>query len=359
MNDFNKIITKPSLIVLKNICEENIKKMTEKAIASKCIFRPHFKTHQSAKIGELFKKYDVNKITVSSISMAQHFTLYGWSNILVAFVFNHREIDVAKELNKKIKLYLIADSTQTVRFLAQNIKQEINLYVKIDTGNHRTGVDIDDFNSLDIIIDEIKKHRNINLIGFLGHCGHTYYAKNKNEIINIWNTTLIKMKILKNRYSSIFNELIVSLGDTPSCNIISNFYGVDEVRPGNFVYNDLMQIKLGTCTYNDVAVLVACPVVSINKNKKQLVIYGGAIHFSKEHILNENGEIIYGIVSKINNGIIEPTKDCYLTSLTQEHGIVSCNSLFINSINIGDIIYVIPVHSCLTNNQLLNSIFYY
>ncbi len=290
--------------------------------------------------------------------MAEFFAFNGWNDILVAFVFNHREIKAASELNKKINLYLLADSVETIRFLSKNAKQYINLYIKIDTGNRRTGIDVEDYNSIDTIVDEIKKHKNINFIGFLGHCGHTYFAKSNNEILTIWDTSLEKLNLLKKRYISYFPELIISLGDTPSCNLLNNFYEVDEIRPGNFVYNDLMQAELGTCNYKNIAAIVACPVVAVYKKRNEFVIYGGAIHFSKEYITGKNGEKVYGIVSKIQNGYIEPINDCYIASLTQEHGVVYCNHSIIKTINIGDIVNIIPVHSCLTSHQLLNSTFY-
>ena len=55
-------------------------------------FRPHFKTHNSAFIGNWFRKLGIHSITVSSVSMAKFFSAYGWRDITIAFPVNPLEI---------------------------------------------------------------------------------------------------------------------------------------------------------------------------------------------------------------------------------------------------------------------------
>ncbi|GAB1455531.1 hypothetical protein MASR2M48_08380 [Spirochaetota bacterium] len=57
---------------------------------------------------------------------------------------------------------------------------------------------------------------------------------------------------------------------------------VDEARPGNFAYYDLQQLGTGACSPGDVAVAVACPVVGIYLERSEAVVYGGAVHLSKQ-----------------------------------------------------------------------------
>ena len=67
--------------------------MAAKAKNNNIIFRPHFKTHQSKKVGEWFREEGVDKITVSSVSMAKYFIEHNWKDITIAFPFNILEID--------------------------------------------------------------------------------------------------------------------------------------------------------------------------------------------------------------------------------------------------------------------------
>ena len=89
-------ITGPTLLVNKEICLRNIEKMAMLAKQHRMKFRPHFKTHQSAKIGEWFKLFGVEAITVSSVKMAEYFANNGWKDITIAFPVNLLEI---KDMN--------------------------------------------------------------------------------------------------------------------------------------------------------------------------------------------------------------------------------------------------------------------
>ncbi|MBW6460253.1 MAG: alanine racemase, partial [Bacteroidales bacterium] len=150
-----------------------------------------------------------------------------------------------------------------------------------------------------------------------------------------------------------FPELLISIGDTPSCSLVEDFSGVDEIRPGNFVFYDLMQYSLGACTLEQVSVALACPVVGKYPHRNEIVIHGGAIHFSKDFLYKSSGERIYGYVVKIGDKEwSKPVPGAYLSSLSQEHGIVRANREFIDEIRLGDVVGVLPVHSCLTANLM-------
>src|SRR5512140_22273 len=90
-------IKKPELLLDESKCRRNIRTMADKARSSKVIFRPHFKTHQSLEIGNWFREEGVNSITVSSVTMANHFARAGWKDITIAFPVNLRE---EKEIEK-------------------------------------------------------------------------------------------------------------------------------------------------------------------------------------------------------------------------------------------------------------------
>ncbi|MFP4059012.1 MAG: hypothetical protein ACLFUC_00845 [Bacteroidales bacterium] len=63
-------ITSPTLLIDEQKCRANIEKMALRAQKNKVLFRPHFKTHQSATIGNWYRDHGVTAITVSSVKMA-------------------------------------------------------------------------------------------------------------------------------------------------------------------------------------------------------------------------------------------------------------------------------------------------
>jgi D-serine deaminase-like pyridoxal phosphate-dependent protein len=191
--------------------------------------------------------------------------------------------------------------------------------------------------------------------GFLAHSGHTYAARGKEEIEKIHAREIEIMAALKQKYVSTFPEIEISVGDTPACSVSENYNGINEIRPGNFVFYDLMQVQIGSCNYKDIAIALASPVVAKHPERKEIILHGGAVHLSKEYILTENGKKSFGSIVKLNenNTWGQPLKDTYLRSLSQDHGIIKTNSNEIfNSISEGDLIGVLPVHSCLTADMI-------
>ncbi len=343
---------KPSLIINKQKVRTNIDNMFRKAMDSNVIFRPHFKTHQSAEIGMLFKGQGVTKITVSSVSMAIYFADNGWHDITIAFPVNINQIDEIVELSRRIKLNVLVESVFVADILSKEITHSLGVFIKIDTGYHRTGLLPED-PEIEIIIKTIEINNQLVFKGFLSHAGHTYVAKGRNEILQIMDESKTILANLKQKYISQFPDIITSYGDTPSCSMADNCIGFDEIRPGNFVYFDVMQYHIGSCDFDDIAVVVACPIVAIYPKRNELVIYGGAIHLSKEFIAADNNFKLFGyVVNFTKTGWSAPIPGAYVSSLSQEHGIVSMPEKYLNTFNPGDTIGVLPIHSCLTANLL-------
>lgn len=352
MNFLNNI-TEPTLLLDKQKCLKNIRRMKQKADKNNVQFRPHFKTHQSVEIGEWFRQEGVLSISVSSLKMATCFAEAEWKNITLAFPVNIREVSQINELAGKIKLNLLFIHKETVEFLDQHLDNQVGGFIKVDTGYHRSGIPATDKKHIKKLYRSIRNSGHIQFKGLLAHTGQNYHAVSKTEIVSNYCNTLEQLHHLADTCCSDQKQMIVSIGDTPSCSIVDDFSGVNEIRPGNFVFYDLMQYKLGSCTPNQVAVIMVCPVVSVQKERNEVVIWGGAVHFSKEHILQKNKTFSYGrVVELTTKGWKWAGNDEFLASVSQEHGIVKLLPEKIASIKPGDLIGIIPVHSCLTANLM-------
>jgi D-serine deaminase-like pyridoxal phosphate-dependent protein len=341
-------ITKPTLILDEAKCKANIAFMVEKANTHNVMLRPHFKTHQSLEIGRWFKDVGVQKITVSSLDMADYFS-EEWNDITVAFPVNILEIDTINRVAKKITLNVLIESVASAEFLIKHLlNHSVNFLIKLNIGNGRTGLLPTNTETIDAILEATKHSDKLNFIGFLGHAGQTYKCRSKTDILKTHERAKATIVSVKNKYKTKYPELIASYGDTPSCSVAENFEGLDELRPGNFVFYDVMQVQIGDCTYNDIAVAMACPIVSIHKDRNELVIYGGGIHFSKDRI-EDQGKTIFGIVAQNDvQGWNDPIPNMYVKALSQEHGVVVVPQTEIDTYTIGDLIYVLPIHSCMT-----------
>ncbi len=346
-------IIRPTLVLDKAVCMRNIERMAKKATEYKMRFRPHFKTHQSAKIGEWFRDFGVKAITVSSVQMAEYFAANGWDDITIAFTINILEIDNVNRLAGKIKLNVLVENSEAVEFLAKKANHPLSVWIKIDTGNNRTGIEPSNTSLIESIIEKISKNDRLNFKGFLTHTGHTYSAVSTDEIFSRHFDALLKLKTLKKQYKSVFHDIEISMGDTPAATLCTTFNGVDEIRPGNFVFYDLMQQNLGVCSFDDIAVKMVCPVVAKHLLRNEVVIHGGAVHFSREEIINIDGKSMFGrvIIRKNDNKMmLDPMN--YLSKLSQEHGILKVVQKEFKNFEVGDLVEIIPVHSCLTANLM-------
>jgi D-serine deaminase-like pyridoxal phosphate-dependent protein len=346
-------ITKPTLLLSKEIALRNIQNMVRKANDYELIFRPHFKTHQSAEIGEWFRDAGVKCITVSSFTMANYFAEIGWDDITIAFSVNIPEIPEINELAGRINLNVLIENKEGLVALQEKITWHTGVFIKIDTGSNRTGIDASRTSLIDELLEAIQKSPLLQFKGFLSHTGNTYQATSTHDIFSRHFDALLKMKALKARYRSEWPELIISLGDTPSCSICDNFDSVDEIRPGNFVFYDLMQFKLGVCKLTDIAIRMVCPVIAVHPSRNEVVIYGGAIHFAKDSIINIDGKPLFGRILVEENGkkLLLDERN-YLHGLSQEHGILKITPQDLHYFKPGNLIEIIPVHSCLTANLM-------
>ncbi|GGZ26193.1 alanine racemase [Echinicola pacifica] len=342
------IITAPTLFLDEKKALNNLKKMSEKAKKSHTRLVPHFKTHQSRHIGEWYKEYGVTEITVSSIYAAEYFLPQLWENIHIAFPFNPLEITKLNRLAAEQSISVQLVNAATAGLLADNLLQQVGYFIEIDAGYGRTGVEVSDFGTIEAILRTSLKTNKLKFRGFYIHAGHTYHSSPE-EIQAIYHQTTSALTMLKDKYNSEFPDLVIRLGDTPSCSIQQDFAGIDEVGPGNFIFYDLTQAALGSCTKEDIAVALAAPIVDIKKHKNEILVHGGGVHLSKDVLILPNGQKSYGEVVFIHEDGWEILEEpAIVKSISQEHGVLQAPKAIIDRVHLGELIGILPVHSCMT-----------
>lgn len=346
-------VERPTLLLNEDRAKANIAYMAEKARRSGVNFRPHFKTHQSAEIGTWFRSHGVSAITVSSVEMAAYFAAYGWEDITIAFPVNLRQIDALNALSRRIRLGLLVESVESAAFLAARLSTPTDIWLKIDTGAGRTGIRWDQPDRIPAIIHALQSSPQLHLRGLLSHAGNTYGAGSARQVQRIYKDSLQRLENpLAIAAKASGCALEISVGDTPACTLVDDLSGVDEIRPGNFIFYDSEQFLWGTCRADQIAVAVACPVVAVHPERETVVIYGGAIHFNKEFTTNQ-GERAYGLAALPSaSGWGEPLEGAYVSALSQEHGLVHMPRRWLDQIQVGGLLVILPAHSCLTVTAL-------
>ncbi len=348
-------IDQPALILDEDTARRNIDRMATKALHNRVDFRPHFKTHQSVEIGDWFREKGVDKITVSSVEMAEYFADNGWQDVTIAFSLNVRQSERIRKLAQKIKLQVLVESAEGIRSIASLTDCSPGVWVKIDAGNNRTGLDWQQVDQVKELCNLVKRSPNLHLLGLLTHSGNTYRARTRAEVCSIFRDGIDRLQHLRLAMEDHgLKDILLSVGDTPGCTLCDDWSNVYEVRPGNFVFFDAQQFIAGVCEYQDIAVAVACPVVAKHPLRREVVVYGGAIHLSKDYV-EINGQRSYGLVALQDGdrwGAQVP--EAIVKGLSQEHGIISLPGSEFERINIGDLLFILPAHSCLTVQVMRN-----
>jgi D-serine deaminase-like pyridoxal phosphate-dependent protein len=339
-------IASPTLLIDEKITRANLEKMANKAHGLEKKLVPHWKTAQSRTIGNWAKEYGIREVTASSISLAEYLCGQGWDSIHIAFPFNIREIPRLNRIAAKQGISVQVVNVATAKALAEGLTERVEFFVELDAGYGRTGIQETQEAELEAIFTHANGSEFLKFKGFYIHPGHTYYGKDMDKIHLESQEALAKMKA---KYLHRYPNLVTRLGDTPGCAVRSEFGEVDELGPGNFVFFDLMQVQLGSCTKEDIAVCLAVPVVDIRKDRKEILIHGGGVHLAKDVLINEDGSKNFGeIVILHEKGWSIPSHRSFVKSISQEHGIVQASDELLASLQVGDLLGILPVHSCMT-----------
>ena len=342
-------IKKPTLVLDEVKAKRNLQLINSKIRSQNIRFRPHFKTHQSNEIGEWFRDAGIDAITVSSVEMAQYFAENNWKDILIAFPVNILQIEEIINLSKNIDLGLLFEDSVSVHYVDQQIQNPVKGWIKVDSGAHRCGLEVNQFEQVYSLAEEIAQSKNIRLQGLLTHDGHTYHRNNAREVNEIYQKSVDDLNHLRSFLNKKgLQNIEISVGDTPSSRLVENYEEVDELRPGNFLFYDVQQFEAGVCQLEDIAVCLACPVVAIHQGKNEVIVYGGAIHLSKDTHPWMNIEQAFGLVTLPSTSGWEIKIYGYVRSLSQEHGILKFPDGIPEELKIGSLVCVLPAHSCLT-----------
>ena len=347
-------IQRPTLLLDEAVCRANIEWMARKAARTGTRLRPHAKTHQSAAIAEWLREAGVTALTTSSVAMARYFVDNGWQELTIAFPVNWRELGAIEELAQQVRLSLLVANEQSAHFLAGQLHQNADVWLEVDTGDRRSGVSWDEAERLDQMRCIIEAAPQLRLRGLLSHAGHSYEARDEQSAAVIWAESLARLRSLREALQNRgAGPLEISPGDTPGCMAAADFTDVDEVRPGAFLFHDLMMRQIGVCRDEDMALGIACPVVDVQSSRRQWVIYGGAVHLSRDGLF-ENGELHYGEIAAFDpeRGWGEAIPAARVVHLSQEHGLVQTDEAHFDRFQPGDLLVVRPVHACMTAHHL-------
>jgi D-serine deaminase-like pyridoxal phosphate-dependent protein len=291
-------------------------------------------------------------VTVSTLAEARAFAANGFEKITYAVPIESGKFAEAIEISRDCELSLITDDSDVPDQLNEAAKRanvNLNLFLKVDCGYHRCGVEPTTREATEIP-KRISNASNLRFAGILTHAGHSYNCQTKPEVLALARHERDLMAGFGEALRKEVGQVpIVSIGSTPTITSVDHLDGIDEVRPGNYIFFDAFQATLGSCSFDDCALTVLASVVHRDRVRRKVIIDAGAIALSKDRgPVGLNPDCGYGKVLDLEGSDLNLT----VGEMSQEHGsvIVKDENTF-DRLRVGSRVRVLANHSCLTAAQ--------
>ncbi|MBD0373094.1 MAG: alanine racemase [Pyrinomonadaceae bacterium] len=343
----------PCLVLDIERVRRNAERMAERVGAQGANLRPHVKTHKCVEVARLQTRGHNGAITVSTFAEARAFARQGFTDILYAVPVEPGKFDEAIELSRECESFsLITDDLEIPALLNERARRagvSLDLFLKIDCGYHRCGVEPESAEALEIprrILDS----SNLRFRGILTHAGHSYHCRTKEELLALARHERDVMIEAAERLRSLNIPVpTISIGSTPTITHVDHLDGIDEARPGNYIFFDAFQATLGSCGFDDCALSVLSAVVHRDRARLKIVLDAGAIALSKDRGAVEfDPDCGYGLVLDLQGR----DTGARIGALSQEHGeVLLSDEESFNRFRVGTRVRVLANHSCLTAAQ--------
>ncbi len=331
----------PVVVVDLDRLERNVQAMAERARAAGVALRPHLKSHKTLEIARRQAAAGAAGVTVAKLDEAEAYLDVGFTDLFVANeVAGPAKWARAAALQKRGTVALGVDSVEGARGLAAAAAAEdvvIPVLIEIDSGLHRAGLLPSE--AVADLAEAIAELEALNLRGVFTHAGHAYGAHSVDEVRDIGRKEASDAsqaaELIRARGITC---PVVSVGSTPTICATGVQPGVTEIRPGNYVFFDRMQVALGAATPENCSLSVISTVIS-RPATDRLVLDAGSKTFALDR--GAHGlEALAGFGQDTEHGLV-------LNRLSEEHGVLDPGG---TSVGVGERLRFNVNHACTVAN---------
>jgi D-serine deaminase-like pyridoxal phosphate-dependent protein len=309
-------------------------------VGGRAALHPHVKTHKSRAIAALQREAGAVGFTVARANEAAMLLEAGLGPVTLAQPFVAPAV-VAGLLGAFVArgLRCIADSLATVAAVgaaAAEADGPVATFLKVDVGLHRCGVDPDGDAAL-AVARAIRDDGRLRFAGLMAHAGHAYGAGSPEGVRAVATAEKAMLARLRGRLEAAGIAVpAVSVGSTPTLLADAGFEGIDEVRPGNYVFYDLAAVRLGLVRRDDLALGVAATVISANSRFS--IVNAGSKTLSSDLGAHGTGGVGYG-----EAWVAGRDAPIAVAKLSEEHGFLATEG---DPLPVGTAVLILPNHAC-------------
>ncbi|MDA0194510.1 MAG: D-TA family PLP-dependent enzyme [Bacteroidetes bacterium] len=326
-------IDSPALLIYPDRVASNISKMIE-ITGGVHRLRPHVKTYKMAEIVRMQMAVGINQFKCATISEAEMLGMVEVPDVLLAYQPTGPKID---RLLKLVEVYpktifsALIDNTQTAKDISDKCLEKntvLNVFIDLDTGNHRTGIAPNLTLSL---YEGCSKLTGIKIIGLHAYDGHLRNSDFNERKIHCDEAFLPVEELRKQIITLYRDELEIIAGGTPTfnCHAVRKEYVI--CSPGTCILWDWGYLqKFPDYDFSLAALVISRIISKVGSDRITLDLGHKAIGsenpFPRVHFLNmAEGEQV---------------------GHSEEHLVIKIedNSIY----NVGDLFYGAPYHICPT-----------
>ena len=342
LKKLHRNIDTPALFIIEDRLDRNILQMQTLADENYSWLRPHIKTHKSVDIAHRQITLGASGVTTAKLSEAEIMFGSGIEDIFIANQITHPlKINRLKMLHAQCRVIIGIDNERQIELLRPAFEKTIRpleVRIELDSGFGRCGVK--DNKILLNLAQKINDQPWLLLEGIFTHAGQVYSAGSEEEVAQIG---AAEAKAAELAYIFLNKKGIkvqtISVGSTPTAKYAVQNDAVNEIRPGNYVFYDGIQLALGSARAESCSLFVLATVIS-QPQKDQIVIDAGSKALGLDRGAHSI-QLLAGYGTPVNiNGNIE--------RLSEEHGILKLKEA--QPIDLGRPVIILPNHACSVAN---------
>lgn len=332
----------PAVILDLDKAERNVRKYCDEAAKYGKQIWPMMKTHKSIELAKLQMSAGCTGALCGTLDEAELFADAGIENIMYAYpVATDVSARRVAALAEKCSLIIRLDSEEAAKAVQAEAEKKgvrIDYTVIVDAGLHRFGIQAGDTADF---VKKLEKYPNLVFRGISTHPGHVYEAQTPEEVGAYAEDEIrIAAAAAKALDDAGIAFDIVSSGSTPTFSRTVCDGTINIHHPGNYIFNDSIQMSLGTVGEEDCALYVLASVIS-HPAEGLYICDAGAKCLGLDRGAHGNSSVKgYGTV------IGHP--ELTVSGLSEEVGKIHADGP--TDLKIGGRIKIIPNHSCSTAN---------
>lgn len=333
----------PAILLDLDAMEHNLKKYCDEAAKYGKQIWPMVKTHKSTELAKLQKEYGCTGFLCGTLEEAEALCDAGLEHIMYAYpVATEVSIRRVIALSKRCPDFIVRldglDAAKAIETLAAEENAVINYTIIVDSGLHRFGLLPEKVASF---ADALKEFSHLRFRGISTHPGHVYGASSHEELPKYCADESGAIAIAADALRSAgYTFDIISSGSTPT------FWGTVEDKnigiyhPGNYIFNDAIQLSNGTATEEECALCVLASVIS-HPSEDLFICDAGAKCLGLDQGAHGNAAVR-------GFGMVKGHPELVVYSLSEEVGKMHVEGK--TDLKVGDKILIIPNHACSSAN---------